>query len=241
MTNFGWTNKEEIFLLTSVGNQKTKFNKRDYTPVEVGEKFQKAISNGASNKDIATFLSVDTALVGRFLKIYNDLDKKYHHLISFQPVPNGKIAFDQAREIARFSKKDQSKLISALLEFKFNRQQIQSVYQQLERTNKKITDIIEEISKRTGGQRRLLIMGLISEEINKEIKDYKSEDLELLSRQTLNSKNLNNYLLKQNIKVENLFIGKNTFSLVVFRTSVKQTIIEELSEIILDELKNELK
>lgn len=241
MTDFGWTNKEEIFLLTSVGNQKTKFNKRDYTPVEVGEKFQKAINNGASNKDIASFLSVDTSLVTRFLKIYNDLDKKYHDLVSFQPVPNGKIAFDQAREIARFSKKDQSKLISALLEFKFNRQQIQSVFQQLERTDKKITDIIEDISKRTGGQRRLLIMGLISEEINKKIKDYKSENLELLSKKTLNSKNLNNYLQKQKIKVENLFIGKNTFSLVVFRTSIKQTIIEELSEIVLEELKNELK
>lgn len=241
MTDFGWTNKEEIFLLTSVGNQKTKFNKRDYTPVEVGEKFQKAINNGASNKDIASFLSVDISLVTRFLKIYNDLDKKYHDLVSFQPVPNGKIAFDQAREIARFSKKDQSKLISALLEFKFNRQQIQSVFQQLERTDKKITDIIEDISKRTGGQRRLLIMGLISEEINKKIKDYKSENLELLSKKTLNSKNLNNYLQKQKIKVENLFIGKNTFSLVVFRTSIKQTIIEELSEIVLEELKNELK
>lgn len=241
MKNFGWTNKEEVFLLTSVGNQKTKFNRRDYTPVEVGEKFQKAINNGASNKDIASFLSVDSSLVARFLKIYNDLDKKYHHLVSFQPVPDGKIAFDQAREIARFSKKDQSKLISALLEFKFNRQQIQSVFQQLERTDKKITDIIEDISKRSGGQRRLLIMGLISEEINKKINNHSSEDLELLSKQILSSKNLNDYLQKQKIKVQNLSVGKNTFSLVILRTSVKQKIVEELSEIILDELKNELK
>ena len=223
MTNFGWTNKEEVFLLTSVGNQKTKFNKRDYTPVEVGEKFQKAINNGASNKDIASFLSVDSSLVARFLKIYNDLDKKYHDLVSFQPVPDGKIAFDLAREIARFPKKDQSKLISALLEFKFSRQQIQSVFQQLERTNKKITEIIEEISKRSGGQRRLLIMGLISDDVKTGIK------------------NLKNYLQKQNIKVQNLSIGKNTFSLVVLRTSLQRKLVEELSNLILNELKNELK
>jgi len=241
MTNFGWTNKEEVFLLTSVGNQKTKFNKRDYTPVEVGEKFQKAINNGASNKDIASFLSVDISLVARFLKIYNDLDKKYHHLVSFQPVPDGKIAFDLAREIARFPKKDQSKLISALLEFKFSRQQIQSVFQQLERTNKKITEIIEEISKRSGGQRRLLIMGLISDDVKTGIKNLKPENFELLSESITNSKNLKNYLQKQNIKVQNLSIGKNTFSLIVLRTSLQRKLVEELSNLILNELKNELK
>jgi len=241
MTNFGWTNKEEVFLLTSVGNQKTKFNKRDYTPVEVGEKFQKAINNGASNKDIASFLSVDSSLVARFLKIYNDLDKKYHDLVSFQPVPDGKIAFDLAREIARFPKKDQSKLISALLEFKFSRQQIQSVFQQLERTNKKITEIIEEISKRSGGQRRLLIMGLISDDVKTGIKNLKPENFELLSESITNSKNLKNYLQKQNIKVQNLSIGKNTFSLVVLRTSLQRKLVEELSNLILNELKNELK
>lgn len=241
MTQFGWTNKEEVFLLTSVGNQKTKFNKRDYTPVEVGEKFQKAINNGASTKDIASFLSVDSSLVSRFLKIYNDLDKKYHHLVSFQPVPEGKIAFDLAREIARFSKKDQSKLISALLEFKFSREQIQSVFQQRERTNKKITEIIEDISKRSGGKRRFMVMGLIPEDVKHILQSYTQDKLDILSEKILNSKNLNKSSQSKKILIQELTVGKETFSLIIRKGSLPRDMIEFLSDLIQIELKNELK
>ncbi len=241
MKKFGWTNKEEVFLLTSVGNQKTKFAKRDYTPVEVGEKLTKAVNNGATNKEIASFLSVDNSLVARFLRVFNDLDKKYHHLVSFTPVPEGKISFDIAQEIARFPKKEQAKLISAILEYKFSREQIQAVFQQLERTDRKISEIIKNIAKRSGGQRRILIMGLISDELRDKIQNLKLNDLESMSNLILSKKSIKEYLKKQKIKVEKLTIGKNTFSLLVLRTSVQRKTIEEISDLILKELKNEVK
>ena len=90
--------------------KKLSSQERDYTPIEVGEKFSKAVDNGASNKDIASFLSVDNALIARFIRVYKDLDQKYHHLVSFTPVPEGKISFDIAKEIARFPKKNSQNL-----------------------------------------------------------------------------------------------------------------------------------
>jgi hypothetical protein len=241
MTQFGWTNKEEIFLLTSVGNQKTQFSKRDYTPVEVGEKIQKAIKNGASVNDIASFLSVDKSLISRFLRVYKDLDKKYHHLISFRPVPEGKIAFDTAQEIARFSKKDQSKLISAILEYNFKREQIQGVFQQLKRTDKKLEEIIETLSKRSGGKRRFMVMGLIPEDVKHILQSYTQDKLDILSKKILNSKNLNKSSQSKEILIQELTVGKETFSLIIRKGSLPRDMIEFLSDLIQIELKNELK
>jgi len=241
MTEFGWTNKEEIFLLTSVGNQKTQFSKRDYTPVEVGEKLQKAITNGASVNDIASFLSVDKSLISRFLRLYKDLDKKYHHLISFRPVPEGKIAFDTAQEIARFSKKDQSQLISAILEYNFKREQIQGVFQQLKRTDKKLEEIIETLSKRSGGKRRFMVMGLIPEDVKHILQSYTQDKLDILSEKILNSKNLNKSSQSKEILIQELTVGKETFSLIIRKGSLPRDMIEFLSDLIQIELKNELK
>ena len=241
MTQFGWTNKEEIFLLTSVGHQKTQFSKRDYTPVEVGEKLQKAIKNGASVNDIASFLSVDKSLISRFLRLYKDLDKKYHHLISFRPVPEGKIAFDTAQEIARFSKKDQSQLISAILEYNFKREQIQGVFQQLKRTDKKLEEIIETLSKRSGGKRRFMVMGLIPEDVKHILQSYTQDKLDILSEKILNSKNLNKSSQSKEILIQELTVGKETFSLIIRKGSLPRDMIEFLSDLIQIELKNELK
>ena len=110
MEKFGWTNREEVFLLTSVGNQKTKFSKRDYTPIEVGEKFSKAVDNGASNKEIASFLSVDNSLIARFIRVYKDLDQKYHHLVSFTPVPKEKFPLTLLKKLLDFQKKNSQNL-----------------------------------------------------------------------------------------------------------------------------------
>ena len=127
------------------------------------------------------------------------------------------------------------------MEYKFSREQIQAVLQQLERTDKKISEIIKNIAKRSGGQRRVLIMGLITDELRGKIQNYKLNDLESMSNLILSKKNIKEYLKKQKIKVEKLTIGKNTFSLLVLRTSVQRKTIEEISDLILKELKNEVK
>ena len=128
-----------------------------------------------------------------------------------------------------------------MLEYKFSREQIQAVLQQLERTDKKISEIIKNIAKRSGGQRRVLIMGLITDELRGKIQNFKLNDLESMSNLILSKKSIKEYLKKQKIKVEKLTIGKNTFSLLVLRTSVQRKTIEEISDLILKELKNEVK
>ena len=62
-----------------------------------------------------------------------------------------------------------------------------------------------------------------------------------MSNLILSKKSIKEYLKKQKIKVEKLTIGKNTFSLLVLRTSVQRKTIEEISDLILKELKNEVK
>ena len=127
------------------------------------------------------------------------------------------------------------------MEYKFSREQIQAVLQQLERTDKKISEIIKNIAKRSGGQRRVLIMGLITDELRGKIQNFKLNDLESMSNLILSKKSIKEYLKKQKIKVEKLTVGKNTFSLLVLRTSVQRKTIEEISDLILKELKNEVK
>ena len=107
--------------------------------------------------------------------------------------------------------------------------------------NKKISEIIKNIAKRSGGQRRVLIMGLITDELRGKIQNFKLNDLESMSNLILSKKSIKEYLKKQKIKVEKLTIGKNTFSLLVLRTSVQRKTIEEISDLILKELKNEVK
>ena len=74
------------------------------------------------------------------------------------------------------------------MEYKFSREQIQAVLQQLERTDKKISEIIKNIAKRSGGQRRVLIMGLITDELRGKIQNYKLNDLESMSNLILSKK-----------------------------------------------------
>jgi len=241
MKEFGLTNKEEVFLLTSVGNQKTGFSQRDYNPVEVGEKIDKALSNGASQQDIANFLEVHQALIGRFLRVFTQLDSSFHHLVSFTPVPDGFISFDHAQEIARFKKSQQSQIIKAILENKFTRLQIQAVFQQYERSDQKLSQIIKTIAKRTGGKRRLLMMGSIPDDLNEKMEKYKLKDLEKLGKTVLKNSKLQTLLKKENIKAEKLKFGKNTFSLLIFRNSISRQLIESISKTIINGLKNEIK
>lgn len=239
--NFGWTNEEEIYLLTSVGNQKTGFSQRDYTPTEAGEKISSAIQNGATQKEIAKFLSVDSSIVGRLNRVYSDLDSNFHHLVSFTPVPDGQISFDSAQEIARFERNDQSFLVKALLEYKFRREQIQAVFQQLERSDKDLDEIIETVSKRTGGKRKLLIIGLVPENLTEKIQKIKLNDLNVIAENIKKDTALQEILQKEQIELQRFQIGKSTFSLLFLRSSLPRKIIEELSKVIVERLHLEFK
>ena len=239
--NFGWTNEEEIYLLTSVGNQKTGFSQRDYTPTEAGEKINSAIQNGSTQKEIAQFLSVDSSIIGRLNRVYSDLDSKFHHLVSFTPVPDGQISFDSAQEIARFNKSNQSQLVKALLEYKFRREQIQAVFQQLERSDKDLEEIIETISMRTGGKRKLLILGLVPENLAEKIQKIKLKELDIIAEKIKSDTALQEILQKEQIDLQRFQIGKSTFSLLFLRSSLPRKIIEELSSIIVERLLVEFK
>ena len=241
LREFGLTTKEEIFLLTSVGNKKTGRSERDFNPVEVGEKINTAIVNGATHKIIADFLSVDQALIGRFLRVFKDFNSKYHHLVSFNPIPHGHISFDNAQEIARFSKSEQSQLVKAILEYKFKREQIQAVFQQLERSDKKLSQIIKDISKRTGGQRRTLFMDAIPEDLSHKIKDKKLLELDKICQKIMKKNSVIKILQKDELKIEKFKIGKNTFTILFLRASVPKKTTEKLSEVILKEISNEIK
>ena len=85
----------------------------------------------------------------------------------------------------------------------------------------KISEIIKNIAKRSGGQRRVLIMGLITDEL-RGIQNFKLNDLESMSNLILSKKSIKEYLKKQKIKVEKLTVGKNTFSLLASEPQFKE-------------------
>lgn len=127
----GLSEREFRELLLSVGTHK---GNRPLTPVEVGERFSKAITAGASTHECATamMLKGDT-MVKRFLSL-TKLPPDLKHLIDWRESGVGVVGFSGAVELLRCPADTQAELGLAIIEHGLTKKEVQSVRQLFERS-----------------------------------------------------------------------------------------------------------
>lgn len=158
----GISEEDKFKLKKSIGAGK-RGNRTNYKPKEINDILIKAIEAGTSRTAIARYCGLtSTTQIGRTLSIFNNLDERIHDAVVYG-AKNNKLAdyetitFQTAYEISRFEKEHQKKIVDFVNTNKISWGRTKSVKQLLERTNKSLDEILNEILVRYNKVPQLII------------------------------------------------------------------------------------
>ena len=141
---------------------------RPLSPIEVGLCLQKARDAGASNKDCAQEIQLDSTGIGRFLRIL-DLPQEIQYLINWG---SGKdfIGFSSAFELAGLERTDEQMFIAkATLSDGLNKTEIRQIVQIRTRSKRPIRECLQEVlDMRTVIEKRYVFIGSLN---NRKVED----------------------------------------------------------------------
>ena len=162
MELLGISAEEKFKLKKSIGAGK-RGNRTNYSPKEINDILIKAITSGTSRTAISRYCGLNsTTQIGRTLSIFKNLDEELHDLVVYGAKNNKlseheSITFQTAYEISRFDKKHQKKLVDFVNTNKISWQRTKSVKQLLQRSEKSLDDILNEILIRYNKVPQLII------------------------------------------------------------------------------------
>ena len=148
----GLSPTEALNLQRSVGSQNSEF-KTVLTPIESGEYIIRSLEAGATYKEIALWcnLSEKSRMIQDHKNLILKLEKKLRHFVAYgDNRSQGQITFDAARFITSFDKGLQEQLVTAVIEYRFTKTELEGIRQKIERSDIKIQDAIKEMAERKG-------------------------------------------------------------------------------------------
>src|SRR5262245_21023459 len=127
----GLTRQEFRKVMLSVGDAHGR--ERPLSPVEVCNACRKAVEAGASRAKVARAFQIDSAMVGRFLRL-GDLPSEIHHLLDWGKSKESALGFSAASELGRAPRGEQADLAVAVLKHGITKEEIRSIVQLHERS-----------------------------------------------------------------------------------------------------------
>ena len=162
MELIGISEEDKFKLKKSIGAGK-RGNRTNYKPKEINDILIKAIEAGTTRTAISRYCGLaSTTQIGRTLSIFQNLDERIHDLVVYG-ARNNKLAdyeaitFQTAYEISRFDKEHQKKIVDFVNTNKISWGRTKSVKQLLERTNKPLDEILNDILIRYNKVPQLII------------------------------------------------------------------------------------
>ena len=162
MELIGISEEDKFKLKKSIGAGK-RGNRTNYKPKEINDILVKAIEAGTSRTAIARYCGLNsTTQIGRTLSIFKNLDERIHDSVVYG-AKNNKLAdyetitFQTAYEISRFEKVHQKKIVDFVNKNKISWGRTKSVKQLLQRTDKSLDEILNEILVRYNKVPQLII------------------------------------------------------------------------------------
>lgn len=166
--------KEEYHeLVLSVGTHRTN---RPLTPVEVADRFARALDADASLEECASAAQLSgPTMVRRFLRL-RELTSDVKHLVDWGESGERCISFSSAVEVARLTPEAQGKMAAAILEHELSRQEVVSVRQLWERSDDDFNHCVNRVIKRRPVRRHVeVVMGAVKGKDLQELLEGRSQ------------------------------------------------------------------
>jgi hypothetical protein len=179
----GLSPEEQKLLLLSVGSHRTN---RPYSPVEVAQRFQKAIAAGTSLKECSEAVHFDgTSMVSRFLRLLR-LRPEIQHLADWGQT-GSTIAFTAASELARALPEDQQVASQAVLQHGLSSSEVKQLVQMRERSGKPMAECVDDLLRlRPHIEKRYVFVGaVISERLRRHLSNLTQAQRDGLLRAAL--------------------------------------------------------
>jgi hypothetical protein len=146
-------------LILSVGTHR---GDRPFSPVEVAENVEKAISSGSSIRELAAVMDVDPAMITRFRRLLKLPQNVLYQIDWGQGV--SLVSFTVATEVARLeSEKEQLELVRHILAHRLSKDEVRQIVQIHLRSKKVIGEAVKDIlGMRPQIEKRYVVIGTIT-------------------------------------------------------------------------------
>ena len=229
--------QRELYKLKRTIGVSNSNKKAEFTPLDAYKIIVKAIENGNSRKEIATYLKLTSStLIGRTINLFRDLEPSLHNKVIYgsrreRLIKDGFIGYQQAVELSKLDSKLQIKLYDLIVKQKYNWGDILSIKQLLERSGKSFEEIINEINERKGITETLHIVEQInlketSPKLNSKSQDTRDKIFSAMVKELFDEKIKDSYLGAVTYKV--VFSNPNFNPKSSEIRKIKQTINESL-------------
>ena len=231
---FGLSPETSKKLLLSVG---THHSERLLTPLEAAAAMRLALSNGATQKELASRLHFDgPTMVSRFVKLLS-LAPSVQPLVGWGSDAST-ISFSSAFEIARLPEREQQVAAEAVLANQLGLSEVKQLLQIRQRSGKAIDEAVQAvIAQRPTIEVRHVIVGAITiEDVRGKVTNISQEERNSLLRRAL--------LRRPELDVRGAKLGLDTFTLVGdkqlraamenlpkgFEAAISQSLYDELNK-----------
>ena len=231
---FGLSPETSKKLLLSVG---THHSERLLTPLEAAAAMRLALSNGATQKELASRLHFDgPTMVSRFVKLLS-LAPSVQPLVGWGSDAST-ISFSSAFEIARLPEREQQVAAEAVLANQLGLSEVKQLLQIRQRSGKAIDEAVQAvIAQRPTIEVRHVIVGAITiEDVRGKVTNISQEERNSLLRGAL--------LRRPELDVRGAKLGLDTFTLVGdkqlraamenlpkgFEAAISQSLYDELNK-----------
>ena len=231
---FGLSPETSKKLLLSVGTHRSE---RLLTPLEAAAAMRLALSNGATQKELASRLHFDgPTMVSRFVKLLS-LAPSVQPLVGWGSDAST-ISFSSAFEIARLPEREQQVAAEAVLANQLGLSEVKQLLQIRQRSGKAIDEAVQAvIAQRPTIEVRHVIVGAITiEDVRGKVTNISQEERNSLLRRAL--------LRRPELDVRGAKLGLDTFTLVGdkqlraamenlpkgFEAAISQSLYDELNK-----------
>lgn len=155
----GLSPEELKALILSVGTHATK---RRYSPIEVAEKFEKAIEHGLSQDKVAKAMGLrGTTMVSRFIRLLQ-LNPAVQHIVDWGQ-SGATISFTSAWRLTQLSPHDQALACDVILRHQLTSPEVEQLVQLRKRSGRPVRECIKEVLRmRPTVEKRHVFIGAVT-------------------------------------------------------------------------------